>query len=330
MTTVSLEEIARVTAAALQRHGAAPWIATEVSKAVCEAEGLGNRICGLYYLESYCEQLRTGRVDGQADPVVSRPRDGTVIVDACAGFAQPAFARALLEALSAVRENGVASLAVAHGHTCTSLGYFTAQIARSGYLGLGVTNAFATVSPPGGKSPVLGTNPISFAVPDGQGGVAMLFDQSTTTVARGRITMAQAAGEAIPEGWAVDEEGQPTTDPNAALRGSITSVGGYKGWGFGLMAEVLAAGMTGSRVSLDIEPLKAPGGAPHNIGEYYILIDPGASGAFADRLAQVMTAVARDPGARLPGQARVPEDPVALDPAAWSQALALAGDPRAS
>jgi (2R)-3-sulfolactate dehydrogenase (NADP+) len=322
---VALNEIEAVAKAALMRHGAADWVAGEVARAVREAEGLGNRICGLYYLESYCLQLETGRVKGDAEPEVSLARPGAVVVDAKSGFAQPAFARALPDAIAAVRQNGVASLAVAHGHTCTSLGFFTAQIACEGFTVLGMTNASPIVAPPGGRHRTIGTNPMSFAVPDGQGGIAMLFDQSTTTVALGKITMAKAAGESIPEGWALDAEGQPTTDPEAALKGSLVSMGGYKGWGFGLMAELLAAGMTGSRASVDIEPLKAPNGAPHDIGEYYLLMDPGTSGAFFDRLAQVEGAIARDEGARMPGAARVPADPVAVDPAAWDLARRLAG-----
>ena len=279
MVDVALDEIERVTRAALVRHGAAGWVADCVADAVRKAESVGNRICGLYYLESYCSQLETGRVRGDAEPVVTRPRPGVVEVDAKLGFAQPAFARGLPQALEAARECGVASLAVGHAHTCTSLGYFTEQIARAGLIGLGLTNASPIVAPPGGKTRVIGTNPIAFSVPDGQGGIAMQFDQSTTTVALGKITMAKAAGEPIPEGWAVDAEGRPTTDPEAALAGSLVSVGGYKGWGFGLMAELLAAGMTGGVVSRDVKPLKAPDGPPHDLGQYYLVMDPEVSGA---------------------------------------------------
>ena len=120
-------------------------------------------------------------------------------------------------------------MAVGHAHTCTSLGFFTEQIALEGLIGLGVTNASPIVAPPGGKTRVIGTNPIAFSVPDGKGGLAMQFDQSTTTVALGKITMAKAAGEHIPEGWSIDAEGQPTTDPEAAITGSLVSMGGYKG-----------------------------------------------------------------------------------------------------
>ena len=327
MVDVTLNEIEQTTKAALLRHGAAEWVADCVADAVRKAESVGNKICGLYYLESYCKQLETGRVKGDVAPVVTRPRPGVVEVDAKFGFAQPAFAKALPEALKAARDCGVASLAVGHAHTCTSLGYFTEQIARAGLIGLGVTNASPIVAPPGGKTRVIGTNPIAFSVPDGKGGIAMQFDQSTTTVALGKITMAKAAAEAIPEGWAVDADGQPTTDPEAALGGSLVSMGGYKGWGFGLMAELLAAGLTGGVVSRDVKPLKAPDGPPHDLGQYYLLMDPDASGAFFDRLAQVEEGVALDAerGARMPGQGKAPTDPVSLDDAVWQQVRGLAG-----
>lgn len=329
MVEKSIGEIEDVTRKALLRHGAADWVAGHVADAVAKAESLGNKICGLYYLESYCQQLVSGRVRGDVEPVVKRVRAGAVHVDAGFGFAQPAFARGLPEALEAARDCGVASLAVGHAHTCTSLGYFTEQIARAGLIGLGMTNASPIVAPPGGKTRVIGTNPIAFAVPDGAGGIAMMFDQSTTTVALGKITMAKAAGEPIPEGWAVDAEGRPTTDPDAALKGSLVSLGGmetgYKGWGFGLMAELLAAGMTGGVASVDVRPLKAAEGPPHDLGQYYLLIDPSASGDFAERLAQVAEAVATDERARMPGQGKAGMEHVEVDSGFWSRIEALAG-----
>lgn len=325
MPDISLYEIETTTRAALQNHGAAPWVAADVAKAVRKAEAVGNKICGLYYLESYCVQLRSGRVKGDVEPVVTQPRPGTVIVDAKFGFAQPAFARGLPTAIAAAKDCGVASLAVGHAHTCTSLGYFTEQIARAGLIGFGLTNASPIVAPPGGKTRVIGTNPIAFSVPDGAGGIAMQFDQSTTTVALGKITMAKAAGESIPEGWAVDADGRSTTDPAAALGGSLVSMGGYKGWGFGLMAEILSAGMTGGVVSRDVKPLKAPEGPPHDLGQYYMLMDPGASPSFFDRLAAVAEGVALDEGARMPGQGKAEMNPVPLEDSVWAQTLALAG-----
>ncbi len=325
MPQVTLEEIETTVATALERHGALTWIAAEVAKAVRKAEAVENRICGLYYLESYCKQLKSERVKGKVEPVVTRPRPGIVRVDARFGFAQPAFSRALPEVVSATLECGVASLAVNHAHTCTSLGFFTEQIALKGLIGLGMTNASPIVAPPGGKTRIIGTNPIAFTVPDGRGGLAMQFDQSTTVVALGKITMAKAAGEKIPEGWALNACGQPTTDPEAAMTGSLVSTGGYKGWGFGLMAEVLAAGLAGGVISRDVKPLKAPEGPPHNLGQYYLLMDPDASGIFYERLQQIKEAIALDKGARMPGQNKREQNPVELDNAVWEQTLTLAG-----
>lgn len=326
----NLDEIEHLTCKALKVYGALPFVATEVARAVRVAESYGNKICGLYYVESYCQQLESGRVDGTVAPVVSRPRPGVVQVDAGFGFAQPAFAQGLRTALDAAKECGTATLAIGHAHTCTSLGYFTEQIAKAGYIAIGFTNASPIVAAPGGKSRVIGTNPIAFSVPDGAGGVAMQFDQSTTTVALGKITMAKAAGESIPLGWALDACGKPTTDPDAALQGSLVSVGGHKGWGFGLMAEILAAGMTGSVLSSDVKPLKAPQGSPHDLGQYYILVDPGASDAFTTRLKTLAEVATVDEGARLPGQAGVAAKAVEVAPQVWARLLELAEGPTPS
>lgn len=322
---VTVDQIFEASQAALLNHGAGQMQAEAVAKAVARAEALGNIICGLYYLESYCTQLTSGRVNGTVDPVVTRPRPGSVFSDARFGFAQPAFAAAINDAIEACKINGVATLSVGHAHTCTSLGYFTEQIAERGVIGIGFTNASAIVAPPGGNRPVLGTNPFAMSVP-GKGALAMHFDFSTSAVALGKITMAKAAGESIPLGWAVDAQGNPTTDPEAALKGSLVSAGGYKGWGLGLMVELLAAGMTGSVNSLDVKGLKLPDGAPHDLGQFYILIDPSTNGDhFAERFARVADAVAEQEGARIPGASRNEMSEVDVPEPLWDLTVRLGG-----
>ncbi|MEL6839558.1 MAG: Ldh family oxidoreductase [Pseudomonadota bacterium] len=320
---VSVAQIEAQSKAALIAHGAGEMQAGAVAHAVARAEAFGNVICGLYYLESYCMQLGSGRVDGTVEPAVSRPRPGAVLADARFGFAQPAFAAGLPQAVDAAKVNGVATLAVAHAHTCTSLGYFTEQIAGHGLIGIGATNASPVVAPPGGNKAVIGTNPFAMSVP-GDGKMAMHFDFSTSAVALGKITMAKAAGEPIPLGWAVDAEGKPTTDPEAALKGALVSAGGYKGWGLGLMVELLAAGMTGSVNSLDVGGLKLPDGPPHGLGQFYILLDPGTyHGDFADRFARVAEGVAAQEGARIPGADRQEITEVDVPDALWDLVITL-------
>lgn len=327
MPNVSLDEIEHTTSTALIRHGAPEPVARSVAHAVRVAEANGNKICGLYYLESYCTQLETGRVIGDVTPLVSHGRPGSVLVDARFGFAQWAFAAGFTTAVEAARANGTCGYSIAHSHTCTSLGYFTEQFAEVGLLAIGSTNSTARVSPPGGSVPVLGTNPMAMAVPDRGGGVAFQFDYSTSSVALGKITMAAAAGEAIPFGWAVDVDGNDTTDPHAALEGSLLSTGGYKGYGLGLMVEVLASALTGSLSSADIPPLKAPEGEHHDIGQFYLLIDPASFSGddFFDRIDALRLAIDDQPGARLPGSARAVPRSVELEDAVWANVLRLAG-----
>ena len=324
MTQRHAEDIFSVTKKALLAHGAGAWQADEVARATTHSDQHGNVICGLQYVESYCTQLASGRVDGQVQPAITQPRPAAVQADAKCGFAQPAFAAARDLAIDTARKNGVAMLAVAQSHTCTSLGYFTEQIGRAGLIGLGFTNASPVVAAPGGKTRVIGTNPMAMSVPDGQGGLAVHFDFSTSAVALGKITMAKYANEPIPLGWAVDENGAPTTDPDAALRGSLCSAGGYKGWGLGIMVELLAAAMTGSVNSLDVGGLKLPDGPPHRLGQMYLLIDTTSFGdQFTTRLARLADAVAADEGARLPGQNRQPAQTVDVPDALWQKLVAL-------
>ena len=326
MPNVSLDEIESVTAQALTRHGATNDTAAKVAHAVRIAEANNNRICGLYYVDSYCTQLRTGRVFGDVEPEVNHDKAGAVRVDAKYGFAQVAFAAGFDAAVAAALDNGTCALSIEHSHTCTSLGYFTEQFAHAGLIALGATNSTARVAPPGGATPMLGTNPMAMAVPARDGGVAFQFDYSTSAVALGKITMAAAAGDAIPVGWAVDAEGNDTTDPKKALEGSLVSAGGYKGYGLGLMVEVLAGALTGSLLSTEIPPLKAPEGPHHDIGQFYLVIDPAsfAGDGFWERLDAIGAAVDAQPGARLPGSQRPEVSSVELEDSVWESVQALA------
>lgn len=326
MPELSLDEVESTSHRCLVAHGAGGGVAGHVAHAIRIAEAKGNSICGLYYLESYCLQLDTGRINGTAEPVVTADRPGSVRVDGRLGFAQPAFAAGFDAAKSSARTNGICGLSIEHTHTCTALGYFTEQFAQAGLLAIGAANASPRVSPPGGSVPVLGTNPIAMAVPDGDGGISFQFDFSTSAVALGHITMAAAAGQAIPLDWALDSEGNPTKDPKAALEGSLVSAGGYKGYGIALMVEVLAAAMTGCRLSIDVPPLKAPEGLPHDLGQFYIVVDPASysGSAFYDRIRALGAAIVEQPGARLPGGERTLPLKVSVEDELWARVLKLA------
>jgi len=180
------------------------------------------------------------------------------------------------------------------------------RLARSGLVGLGFTNAPASIAPLGGKRPVVGTNPIALGVPGAEGEAAFVIDQSASVVAKSEIMMHARRGEAIPEGWALDREGQPTTDPDSALQGSMAPSGGYKGFGVGMIVEVFAAALSGATLGINASPFSGTAGGPPRTGQCFIAFAPGAfSGdAFAERIDALAGAISAQEGCRLPGERR--------------------------
>lgn len=327
--TVSIEELESVMSSALRCHGASEFAANEVAKALRRAEQKGNTHCGLAHLEGDCAQLRSGRVSGHAMPKVRRPRPGLVHVDADSGFAHPAFALGLPEALSSAAALGVSVLAVSRAHTCAALGYFPEAIAVHGHIGLAFTNASASVTAPGGSKPLLGTNPIAMSVPDGKGGMAFQFDQCTSAANLRRVREAATKSESIPEGWAVSADGSPTTNPAEALAGALLPAGGSRGFGIGLMSEVLASFFTNSAMSIDTANLKDEFGPPHGLGIFCLLLDPTviAGDHFARNVQKLKNAIHTQPGTRLPGTQKAARSSVTVDSALWERAQSLAASP---
>ena len=228
---------------------------------------------GLMYLPTYCEHLDCGKVVGQALPVLSRPAPASLVVDAHSGFAHAAIDLGLPALVAAAAANGVASLAIRNSYNCGVLGYHTERLAEAGVVALGFTNAPASIAPWGARKPALGTNPWSLAVPDGKGAARFVIDQSASVVAKSEVMKRARAGEPIPEGWAF-AEGKPTTDPEAALTGTMAPAGGYKGVGAALMVEVFAACLAGANPGVVASPFSGTAGGPPGTGQFFIAIAP--------------------------------------------------------
>ena len=325
-TTVHVDTLEKLAALALRRHGASEFAAGEVAKALRRAEQVGNSSCGLGHLEQDCKQLLSGRAAGNAVPQVHHVRPGLIQVDADNGFAQPAFTLGLPVALASVASLGVAVLAISRAYTCAALGYFAEQVAENGFIGIAFTNASASVATPGGARPLIGTNPVAMAVPDQNGGIAFQFDQCTSAANLRQIRDAALRSEPIPLGWAVSAQGAPTTDAVHALAGALLPAGGARGFGIGLMAEILASFFTDSAMSLDTRSLKETAGRPHGLGVFCLLLDPTAiaQGNFWRKLDRLKDAVASEPGTRLPGTRIRREENVAVNTALWERAQFLA------
>lgn len=303
---LGLAEVEELALGALRRAGATAGQAAPLARAIAAAERDGIRSHGLAYLPTYCEHLRCGKVEGAAEPALERPRPGAVVVDAAAGFAHPAIELGFSALLPAARELGCAALAVRNSYNCGVLGYHVERIAAEGLVGLGFTNAPASIAPVGGRRPVIGTNPFALAVPDGQGGASLVVDQSASVVAKSEIMVCAREGRPIPSHWAFDAEGRPTEDPAAALAGSMAPSGGHKGFGAGLTTELFAAALAGATLGKDASPFSGTAGGPPRTGQFFFAVDPGgfSGGLFAARRDALLDAIAGQEGARLPGSRR--------------------------
>lgn len=303
---LGLDEVERLAAEALGRAGAVPAQAGPVARSIRLAERDGIRSHGLLYLPIYVEHLRCGKVRGDAVPQASQPRPATVAVDAAHGFAHPAIDAGWPHVEAAARRHGIAAMTLRRSYNCGVLGHHAMRAAEAGLVGLCLTHAPASIAPPGGRAPVIGTNPFALAVPDGRGGARIALDQSASVVAKSEILLRARRGEAIPPGWALDAAGEPTTDPDAALKGSMLPAGGYKGFGMGLMVELLASALAGAVSSREASPFSGPAGGPPATGQCFVLIDPEGFDApgFLDRIEALARAIEDQPGAHLPGSGR--------------------------
>ncbi|MGQ9369403.1 Ldh family oxidoreductase [Azospirillum sp. ST 5-10] len=301
-----LEHLRDLTVRALAAAGTGEAAAAAVADALVAAEADGQAGHGLSRVASYADQAASGKVAGHAEPVVTRRAPGAVLADACDGFAYPAIRQGLAVAAEAARETGVAALAVANSHHFGMAGYHVEGPARAGLVALAFGNSPAAIPPWGGARALFGTNPVAFAAPRA-GGEPLVIDLSLSKVARGKIMVAAREGRPIPEGWALDADGRPTSDAKAALAGSMLPMGDAKGAALVLMVEVLATCLTGARFGYEASSFFDAEGPPPRVGQLFLLLDPaafGADGGFARRVAVLCEAILAQPGTRLPGERR--------------------------
>lgn len=321
---------------ALIAAGTSPGNAEAVADALIAAELDRIPSHGLSRLPFYAEQVRSGKVDGRAEPVLTRPAPAVLRVDARSGFAFPAIAQGLGAAEAALRETGALGLAIANSHHCGVLGHFAERAAEKRAFALAFANTPAAIAPWGGARGLFGTNPIAFACPR-RAGPPLVIDLSMSVVARGKVMLAAGKEEAIPEGWALDAEGRPTTDAKAALGGTMAPIGGAKGAALALIVELLAAALTRSQFGYEASSFFDAEGPAPRVGQFFLLLDPVPFGgdAVLARIEALLSAMLAEEGVRLPGarrqesRARLARDGIAV-PAALFRELQRRAAPAAS
>ena len=305
--TLSLDEVYELAFRALIGSNTSRTNAHPVADSIRAAEADGFHGGGLGHLPQYCEDARSGRVDGHASPTWEKTADSAILVDAHHGFSHAAFAVAHQPLVELTRHTGIAGMGICHSYDAAILGYFAETLARDGLVALGFSNSLSpSIAPWGGKAPLFGTNPMAFAVARDHGD-PMVMDQSSSVVARMTVRQHAETNTPIPAGWAFDKDGQPTTDARAGLAGSMAPFGDYKGAALALMVDILSAGVTGSSFTFEASNSANKFGDPPNVGQFLMTIEPSAFGGtdFPARLETLFSAMLSQEGVRLPGDRRI-------------------------
>lgn len=303
---LSLREAEDLCTLALVQNNTSEVNALATARALVRAEADGQKGHGLSRVASYAAQALSGKVDGHATPVIDRITPAMIRIDAKSGFAYPSVDLACEELLTMTRESGIAIAAIGSSHHLGQAGAPAERLADQGLVAIILSNTPKAISFWGGKKPMMGTNPIAFAAPR-LDKAPLLIDLSMSIVARGKILAARQAGQPIPEGWALDANGQPTTDPEAAMQGSMLPIGNAKGAALALMVEILSAALTGSHFGFQASSFFEPFGDPPNIGHLFITIDPEKTsrGEFRQSMEVILAEIEGTPGARIPGSSRL-------------------------
>ena len=302
---LSVNELTQLATRALKKAGASKAMAEATASALVAAETEGLSGHGLSRVALYCGHLREGRANGKAKPKVIRKKGGACIVDAHGGLAFLATALAVKEAVKRARRYGIAFAGVTNSHHFGAAAYHLAPVAQAGLVGLAFTNSPSAINAWGGKKAFYGTNPIAAIFPR-RNADPIVVDLSLTEVARGKIMVYAKEGKPIPPGWAVDKDGSPTTDPKAALAGSMAAIGGVKGATLALMVEILSVALTGAAFSFENDSYFEPGNKPR-IGHAILAIDPeslAGAEAYFTRLEVMISKMLEAGGVRLPGARR--------------------------
>lgn len=303
---ITMNDAEALVAAAFGNAGMPERLAAPAARALVAAERDGLPSHGLARAPFYAAQMRTGKVRPGAEPEVVR--DGAVVrVDAGHGLAFAAIEAGAEAARPVARELGLAVICITRSHHFGVAGHAVEPFARAGMIALALSNSPAAMAPWGGNRALYGTNPIAFAAPRAAGD-PLLIDLSLSHVARGKVMLAQKAGTPIPEGWALDAEGRPTTDPEAAMAGTMTPAGGAKGAALALMVELLTAGLAGANFAYEASSLFDDAGDPPGLAHFILVLDPGRfAPGFTERAERMFAAVEAQEGARLPGARRFAE-----------------------
>ncbi len=304
---LTVDEAWRLSVDVLEANGFSKAHAEAIARTVnaCQRDACNSH--GLYRLLGCVHSLRVGKVSPDAAPEITLAAPGLVRADARGAYSLLAFEQGSQLLIERARINGIAALAITDCFHFSALWPEAEALAAQGLVALAMTPSHSWVAPFGGTTGVFGTNPLAFTWPR-PGQDPFVFDFATSAAARGEIELHRRAGKPIPEGWAVDRDGNPTTDAAAGLDGAMLTFGGHKGSALSAMIELMAGPLIGDLLSLESQQRDGGKGAAPQHGELIIAIDPnifmgGNAAAHTARAEALFDAIVGQ-GARLPSQRR--------------------------
>ncbi|MFC7157808.1 Ldh family oxidoreductase [Halomarina halobia] len=322
-----------VAARAFEVHGSSEADAELTAEVLVDADTRGKHSHGLLRLPRFVRGIEHGNVDPHGDITVVRERGATATLDGGSRLGPVVASEAVAEAMARADDYGVGVVGVRNSNHLGMLGYYTDQVRAAGYVAIGMTNTEPAMPPYGGAESILGTNPLAVGIPTDP---PFNLDMSTSSISRGEVFELKEQGGTLPEGVALDADGEPTTDPAAALEGVILPFGGAKGSGLAIAIEILAGGLVDAAMGTDVS------GTYHTEnrctkGDLFVVVDPEALGgeAFADRATAFVRSLKRTARAsavdeiRLPGESsvkRADADTVTVDDELWAEVRDLAGE----
>lgn len=305
--SVSHEAVHRWTVSVLSIVGLSEEDADVVAQSLLFAERRGISGHGLVRLEVYVQRLRSGGINPKPQMRLVEDNGAAVVLDGDDGPGAVVASHAVEIVGSRVNRFGLAGVAVRNTGHFGAAGFYVGRISSQGNIGVITCNSDPLMAPPGGGDRVLGSNPVAIALP---GPEQLLLDMALTTASAGKLIWARERNTSIPEGWAVDRTGAPTTDPAAGLDGALLPAAGGKGFGLALMLDALAAGLSGGYTSPDVGPLFGADSRPQRLSILAMAISPAffvGSQSFEKSVRHIVSAVRSSrPSSHAAGQPVLP------------------------
>jgi L-2-hydroxycarboxylate dehydrogenase (NAD+) len=301
----TLEQLQDLCAAAFARAGVPPEHAAVVAGVIVEAEARGIESHGVRMVPSYVARLRHGGFNPAADPRIVREGPAVALMDGQNGLGPLVATRAMAVAIQKAKAAGIGACAAFSSNHYGAAACYALQACRQGVIGIATTNSVAAVAPPGGRVGRVGNTATAYAIPTDQE-PPLVLDISMSTAARSRFALHAERGQPLPEGWAIDAEGQPTTDAKAGLGGYLLPLGsptaGHKGFGLAMLMDTLAGALSGARFGIELQRMTDDDPRPYGIGQFLLAVDPSwfgdptAFGRNIDRMIRDLRGTPRQPG----------------------------------